>query len=93
MRMEEGSVNLFNGQTYYYLDLEDISFEEFVFMVDVKNNELTAPMKKIQALIHNLQRNQYGKHYIILRHNNSGEVWPFLLSHWSPNQLPNYERS
>lgn len=53
MRMEEGSVNLFNGQTYYYLDLEDISFEEFVFMVDVKNNELTAPMKKIQALIHN----------------------------------------
>ena len=53
MRMEEGSVDLFNGQTYYYLDLEDISFEEFVFMVDVKNNELTAPMKKIQALIHN----------------------------------------
>jgi hypothetical protein len=53
MRMTEGSVDLFDHQTYYYLDFEDISLEEFVFMVDVKNNELTAPMKKIQALIHN----------------------------------------
>jgi hypothetical protein len=53
MRMSEGTVDLFNHQKYYYLDFEDISLEEFVFMVDVKNNELTAPMKKIQALIHN----------------------------------------
>ena len=53
MRMTEGTVNLFDHQPYLYLDFEDISFEEFVFMVDVKNNELTAPMKKIQALIHN----------------------------------------
>lgn len=40
---------------YYYLDFEDISFEEYVFMVDVKNNELTVPMKKMQALINNGQ--------------------------------------
>jgi hypothetical protein len=53
MRMTEGSVDSFDHKTYYYLDFEDISLEEFVFMVDVKNNELTAPMKKIQALIHN----------------------------------------
>lgn len=53
MRMSEGSVDLFEHQAYYYLDFEDISLEEFIFMVDVKNNELTAPMKKIQALIHN----------------------------------------
>lgn len=53
MRMTEGSVDLFEGEKYIYLDFEDISFEEFVFMVDVKNNELTTPMKKIQALIHN----------------------------------------
>jgi hypothetical protein len=38
---------------YYYLDFEDISFEEYIFMVDVKNNELTVPMKKMQALINN----------------------------------------
>jgi hypothetical protein len=41
---------------YFYLDFEDISFEEYIFMVDVINNELTVPMKKMQALINN------GKH-------------------------------
>lgn len=53
MRMTEGQTDLFDHKSYYYLDFEEISLEEFVFMVDVKNNELTAPMKKIQALIHN----------------------------------------
>jgi len=52
-RMSEGALDLFDGRQYLYLDFGDISFEEFIFMVDVKNNELTAPMKKIQALIHN----------------------------------------
>ncbi len=53
MRMNEGAVDLFGGKEYLYLDLDDISYDEFIFMVDVKNNELTVPMKKIQALIHN----------------------------------------
>lgn len=54
MRMSEGIVDIFEDkEEYLYLDFEDISLEEFIFMVDVKNNELTAPMKKIQRLIHN----------------------------------------
>lgn len=53
MRMNTGSEDIMDGQSYYYIDFEDISFEEFIFMVDVKNNELTVPMKKMQALINN----------------------------------------
>lgn len=53
MRMSSGTEEIMEGKPYYYLDFEDISFEEFIFMVDVKNNELTVPMKKMQALINN----------------------------------------
>lgn len=53
MRMSDGTVDGLFDEGYYYLDFEDISLEEFIFMVDVKNNELTVPMKKMQALIHN----------------------------------------
>ena len=53
MRMNSGTEDIMDGQPYYYLDFEDISLEEFIFMVDVKNNELTVPMKKMQALINN----------------------------------------
>lgn len=53
MRMSTGTEDIGLDGGYYYLDFEDISFEEFIFMVDVKNNELTVPMKKMQALIHN----------------------------------------
>ena len=53
MRMNAGTEDIGLGKNYYYLDFEDISFEEYVFMVDVKNNELTVPMKKMQALINN----------------------------------------
>lgn len=52
-RMSVGTEDIGLGEPYYYIDLEDISFEEYIFMVDVKNNELTAPMKKMQALINN----------------------------------------
>lgn len=54
MRMSEGCEDLFDGEQYYVLDFEDISYEEFIFMVDVKNNELTVPMKKMKALIYNM---------------------------------------
>lgn len=53
MRMSVGTEEILDGKPYYYLDFEDISLEEFIFMVDVKNNELTVPMKKMQALINN----------------------------------------
>lgn len=53
MRMNTGTEDIMEGKSYYYLDFEDISLEEFIFMVDVKNNELTVPMKKMQALINN----------------------------------------
>lgn len=53
MRMTMGTEDIGLDGKYYYVDFEDISFEEFIFMVDVKNNELTVPMKKMQALINN----------------------------------------
>lgn len=54
MRMSIGTENIEGIEgNYFYLDFEDISFEEYIFMVDVKNNELTVPMKKMQALINN----------------------------------------
>ena len=53
MRMGSGQGDILDGKPYFYLNFEDISLEEFIFMVDVTNNELTVPMKKMQSLIHN----------------------------------------
>lgn len=53
MRLTSCTDDIGIGGNFYYLDFEDISFEEYIFMVDVKNNELTVPMKKMQALINN----------------------------------------
>ena len=36
---------------YLYMEFEDINTEEFVFLVDVENNELTKPMKEIQKVL------------------------------------------
>lgn len=36
---------------YLYIPLEDIPQEEFIFVVDVYNNELTRPMKSIQKVL------------------------------------------
>lgn len=38
---------------YLAIDLEAINPEEFVFLVDVENNELTKPMKSIQRVLNN----------------------------------------
>ena len=38
---------------YLYIPLEDINQEEFVFLMDVENNELTRPMKMIQNALNN----------------------------------------
>lgn len=38
---------------YLYINFEDISQEEFIFVVEVYNNELTKPMKQIQKLLNN----------------------------------------
>lgn len=38
---------------FLYIPLEDIPQEEFIFMVDVLNNELTKPMKSIQKVLNN----------------------------------------
>lgn len=35
------------------VNLEDISYDEFVFMIDVQNNELSKPLRQLQALIDN----------------------------------------
>lgn len=35
------------------VNLEDINYDEFVFMVDVQNNELSKPLKQLQSLIDN----------------------------------------
>lgn len=50
VRMSDG---LFDGKPYMYLDFDDISLDEFIFIIDVQNNEQTVPMKKMKALIHN----------------------------------------
>lgn len=39
---------------YLYIDFEDINQDEFIFIVEVFNNELTKPMKQIQKLLNNL---------------------------------------
>lgn len=36
---------------YLYIDLEDINVDEFIFVVDVYNNEVTKPMKQIEKLL------------------------------------------
>ena len=36
-----------------YINLEDINYDEFIFMIDVENNELSKPLKQIQSLIDN----------------------------------------
>lgn len=36
---------------YLYMELEDVNPEEFIFLVDVTNNELTKPMKEIQKVL------------------------------------------
>lgn len=36
---------------YLYIDLEDINPDEFIFVVDVYNNEVTKPMKQIEHLL------------------------------------------
>jgi hypothetical protein len=51
-RMVINNDNVFD-QSYFTLEFTDIDLTEFIFMVDVKNNELTVPMKKIQSLIFN----------------------------------------
>ena len=38
---------------FLYIPLEDIPQEEFIFVVDVYNNELTKPMKSIQKVLNN----------------------------------------
>lgn len=45
--------DLFDGKPYMYIDFDDISLDEFIFMIDVQNNEQTVPMKKMKSLIHN----------------------------------------
>lgn len=36
---------------YLYMEMEDVNPEEFIFLVDVENNELTKPMKEIQKVL------------------------------------------
>lgn len=38
---------------YRAIDLEALNPEEFIFLVDVENNELTKPMKRIQRVLNN----------------------------------------
>ena len=38
---------------YRYIALEDLNPEDFIFLVDVQNNELTKPMKRIQRVLNN----------------------------------------
>ena len=38
---------------FLYIPLEDIPQEEFIFVIDVYNNELTKPMKSIQKVLNN----------------------------------------
>lgn len=38
---------------YRYIELEDINPDEFIFLLDVENNELTKPMKEIQKVLNN----------------------------------------
>lgn len=38
---------------FYYIAMDKLNPEEFIFMIDVKNNELTKPLKEIQALLNN----------------------------------------
>lgn len=40
---------------YLFIPLEEINPEDFIFLVDVYNNELTRPMKSIQKLLDNKQ--------------------------------------
>ena len=42
-----------DGKEYFFINLEDLDLEKFIFMVDVENNELTKPMKAIEKLINN----------------------------------------
>ena len=37
----------------FSINLEDINYDEFIFMIDVENNELSKPLKQIQSLIEN----------------------------------------
>lgn len=37
----------------FSINFEDINYDEFVFMVDVENNELSKPLKQIQGLMDN----------------------------------------
>lgn len=37
----------------FYINLEDVNYDEFIFMVDVENNELSKPLKQIQGLMDN----------------------------------------
>jgi hypothetical protein len=41
------------GGDVLYINIEDINADEFIFMVEVENNELTKPMKSIEKLIDN----------------------------------------
>lgn len=41
-----------NGK-YLYIELSDINPEEFIFVIDVQNDELTKPMKSIQQALNN----------------------------------------
>lgn len=52
-RMIRADDDALDGCPYLYIDLDDIGLEEFIFMVDVQNNEQTVPMKKMKLLIHN----------------------------------------
>lgn len=52
-RMTRVNDKVFDDMPYLYIDLDDIGLEEFIFMIDVQNNEQTVPMKKMKLLIHN----------------------------------------
>lgn len=50
-KMEDGEDE--DGNAYRYIPLEHLNSEEYIFMVDVQNNELTVPLKSITKLLDN----------------------------------------
>lgn len=52
-RLRKGKTNIFGESDYVYINMEDISLDEFIFSLEVDNYEVTAPMKDIRQLIHN----------------------------------------
>ena len=54
-----------NGD-YLYIPLEDVERDSFIFKVDVDNNELTKPMKKIQKILNNSNHEGCSTYLLIL---------------------------